>query len=221
MYDQKACSKCRVEKPSKDFYKDKRLKSGLQSQCKACSLVVKKKKYQENPELKKAKSQQYRTEHPDYCKDYYAANQDRYLAFSRVFRQEHPDKAKADNEKFKRDNPEYFQEYRDTHKEETAARTKKWTQENPARKAASTAKRRAALLQRTPPWLTDEHWARIQEIYDSCPPGHHVDHIIPLQGETMSGLHVPWNLQHLTSEDNLSKSNKLEGHYGTEEETHI
>ena len=63
---------------------------------------------------------------------------------------------------------------------------------------------KAAKSQRTPVWADIE---RIKEIYNDCPEGYEVDHIIPLRGKFVSGLHLESNLQYLTKRDNYIKRN--------------
>jgi len=59
----------------------------------------------------------------------------------------------------------------------------------------------------TPQWCDVE---AIGRFVTGCPEGHHVDHVIPLRGETVCGLHVLENLQYLPAQENLAKSNKID-----------
>jgi len=76
---------------------------------------------------------------------------------------------------------------------------------NPSQ-AYRTALYRASRLQATPSWA---NLTKIEEIYLNCPEGFHVDHIIPLNGVNICGLHVENNLQYLSAKDNCSKGNKF------------
>lgn len=71
---------------------------------------------------------------------------------------------------------------------------------------ARQSKYRSKKLQRTPKWAELED---IALFYKACPNGMVVDHIVPLQGELVSGLHVLGNLQYLTQFENCSKHNKF------------
>ena len=83
-----------------------------------------------------------------------------------------------------------------------------WQVKNAGRVAAYSSKYRAKLLERIPGWADLE---AIKEFYKNCPPGYHVDHVIPIQGRTVSGLHVLNNLQYLPAQENLSKGNRYVG----------
>lgn len=61
---------------------------------------------------------------------------------------------------------------------------------------------------RIPLWYNLQQ-KEIENFYLNCPPGYQVDHIIPLKGDLVSGLHVIENLQYLSIEDNLRKGNKF------------
>lgn len=62
------------------------------------------------------------------------------------------------------------------------------------------------IIERTPSWADMNS---IKEFYANCPDGYHVDHILPLRGNNISGLHVLANLQYLKAEDNMKKGNKV------------
>ena len=83
-----------------------------------------------------------------------------------------------------------------------------YDQRNQAAKNARTAKYRAAKVQATPKWLSQEHLDEIRQIYKNCPPGLEVDHIVPIRGKNVRGLHVPWNLQYLSPTENNRKNNR-------------
>jgi hypothetical protein len=85
---------------------------------------------------------------------------------------------------------------------------------NSGRILAHTVKRRLAKTKRTPVWLTaDDHWM-IEQAYELAALRTkmfgfvwHVDHIVPLQGKIVSGLHAPNNLRVIPGAENIRKSN--------------
>jgi 5-methylcytosine-specific restriction endonuclease McrA len=93
---------------------------------------------------------------------------------------------------------------------------KKWKNENRGAVNADTAARKQHIAQATPKWLTEEQKAETVMIYKVAAEqtlitgiAHHVDHIVPLRGSNVSGLHVAWNLRVVTAEENYQKNNKF------------
>jgi hypothetical protein len=128
------------------------------------------------------------------------------LEADRLYRLANKEKFRASVLAWSAKNPEKVKLY--------AARTKA---KNKGAVNARTVARRLAKIKRTPAWLTeDDHWL-IEQAYELAALrtklfgfSWHVDHKLPLQGKSVSGLHTPLNLQVLPATDNIRKGNRFE-----------
>jgi hypothetical protein len=102
---------------------------------------------------------------------------------------------------------EYQTTYRLKHAEEYKVYFKQRLQNNPELRKLN---RLYKLKSKTKRGKRIVKWGQegIKEFYKSCPKNKVVDHIIPLLGKLVSGLHVHWNLQYLTKPQNDKKNNK-------------
>ncbi len=98
--------------------------------------------------------------------------------------------------------------------------TLKFIRNNPDYSRRKSSERLAMRLQRMPKWLNDAQKDEIKRLYKKATYltkkygfKYEVDHIIPLNGKNVSGLHVPWNLRILTKSENVRKSNKVDKKY--------
>lgn len=97
---------------------------------------------------------------------------------------------------------------------EKQAYKKKYKQENPDLYKTLTSFRRRRFRDATPPWITARQKTEIRQLYQAAitmskttGERYVVDHIVPINGVAVCGLHVPWNLRVVTQEENLAKSN--------------
>lgn len=74
--------------------------------------------------------------------------------------------------------------------------------------------RRRVIKLRAGSIMSEQHTQQLKDFYQQCPENKEVDHVVPLQGETVSGLHVPWNLQYLTPARNRAKGNTFDERTG-------
>lgn len=179
----------------------------------------------------------WRKENPDKAREMdrsqHAAHKEARNAQSREYRAKNPEKwkaiSKASRAKRKDQIAAYMRDYRSAHRDEIDLsnkmyrqrfgeimnmRTSEWRKNNRAAYLASKASRRAAEIQATPPWADHQkilavyrEAARLQ-LETGTP--YHVDHILPLRGEMVCGLHVHFNLRPIPAEENIRKSNRFD-----------
>lgn len=145
--------------------------------------------------------------------------------YGRLWRKRNPERVKCTRTKWDLANPEKVKASRKRtkakHRAKNAEYTRLWCKRNPERmrhlRAGRSARDRAIKLQAQPKWLSPEQLLEIRAYYRQAVAttkatgiDHAVDHIVPLCGANVCGLHVPWNLQVLTRLENCQKGITLQ-----------
>lgn len=192
MKDKKQCSRCKTIKDLSDFAKRKISADGHEGVCRQCRSEAKRK--------------------------WYANNRERYRETNKEWYSRNRGDVRNRQKKWYEENKDKLKEYRIKNSELLRAKARDWQRKNPARCVANVSARRAAKAKCTPAWLTEQHLSDIRRIYSEARKktadtgiAYEVDHIIPISHPSVCGLHVPWNLQILSAEDNRRKSNSIVG----------
>lgn len=200
-----------VEQSIDRFCSNKRFKDGLNPRCKTCSKDYKKSYYQKNKEVVLLKTAEWQRNNPEKVskrnKKWRDNNKDKMSEIVKKWTVMNPDKVRINRAKWKSINHDRLKELKRMWYHSNKATQVNWRNNNRGKLRSYYAKRRAMLINATPKWVDLKE---IQKIYENCPLGYHVDHIIPLNHPLVCGLHVPWNLQYLPAVENIKKSNKIE-----------
>lgn len=182
----KVCARCKKAKDTGLFYANKRMKDGFNTFCIVCHKkdnIQRKAKNRADPESK---------------------------AVEAVYKKQYRERTVEERAK-------YMNKWRKANQEHIIKYGTKYRKANKARYNFLCQKRKIDLINRTPKWLTADDMWLISEAYDLATKRTqttnvewHVDHIIPLRGSRVSGLHVPLNLQVVTRKENQRKTNKFE-----------
>lgn len=182
----KACSKCGVVKALGEFGRDREKRDGLHPACLRCRAEYR----AANRAVIKTRNAAYR-----------AANHEKVLAREAAYKAENAEVVQKRKAKYRLDNLDRVK-----------AALRAWTAANPDKVAAHRAHRRAAKLRATPAWANLELVAAYYTLAAAFTQGsgveHHVDHVEPLRGKHVCGLHNEFNLQVLPAKVNIAKGNR-------------
>lgn len=187
----KTCTKCGETKPLSEFHSDSSKVGGYRNDCKPCVLARRAEYVRNNKEKVYASDLASKRKHSAKkninSKAHYARHREKVLANQRLYYERIKDRKKT-----------YAQEY---------------FIKNKAAFTARVAKRRAATQNATPAWADFNiiQFLYVTRLYLTQETGFewHVDHVVPLQGRYVCGLHVHNNLRVVPATDNLRKSNSF------------
>ena len=190
----KKCTKCKIKKSLEEFHKHPISKDGRKPRCKSC-----------RKEETSIRYKKHKTKLKEARKEWVYKNRDKLNKYRREY--------------YKKNKESMLQacsEYRDRNREKIRAYSKRVRKEFPEKRNYYTSLRRARIKEALPAWLTKEqkqwiawHYKQAKMIENLTGVKCHVDHIHPIKGKTLCGLHVPWNLQVIPATENRKKNNKL------------
>lgn len=162
--------------------------------CHKADNIERKAKNRSNPEFKNKEL--------IYKKEYRAKTIEQRKEYMKKWHEKNAAQQVEYRKQYREDNQNYFKQYNIVNKHKVNAKTRK---------------RQASQLQRTPKWLTVNDLWMMEEAYELAILrkqlfgfSWEVDHVIPLQGKLVSGLHTPYNLQVISRTENRSKNNRCE-----------
>ena len=155
----------------------------------------------------------------EMCRIYYAKNAEKYKEMARAYRKANKEAVRLLGKKWREKNADKLRvakrNHREKNKDSIRVYLKNWRINNRGKVNALERRRLAAKIQRTPAWHNMEaiegFYRLAQELTRKTGVIHHVDHIVPLRGRLVCGLHVETNLQVITQTENCRKNNRFMG----------
>jgi hypothetical protein len=190
----KQCSTCKLFKDLLNYHKDKNSKDQRSYSCKECAKQRSRSWHHQNQDKAKKQSKTYRQK-----------NKQKLQEQQKIYTKLHQTTIKLYKQKWWLQNKNKLLEKRKEYGS--------WHRLNNLDKyAAKESFRRAMKMQRIPAWADKKDILKFYELArkktQETNIQYHVDHIIPLQGKNVCGLHVENNLQILSAQDNLIKGNR-------------
>lgn len=188
----KRCPKCGLDRENTLFTKDKSRKDGLSTWCVECTRAKNSKRYNEDKDRRLVKQKEY---HEDNRQENIVRMRARYSSMSDVYKAQAMAWAEANRDKVRQ-------------------RAKRYYARRPEYFAEKARRKLIRIKEQTPIWANldaiREFYRKARELTIATKVQHEVDHIVPLKGKNVRGLHWEGNLRIITRTENRMKSNKLE-----------